>query len=64
MRGRPIGRVEDFTIPFLVSFYVLLLMGLIAVWAMSDFLVALVIAFGIHVVLARKLFERTRGTTS
>ena len=63
MRGRPIGRVENFTVPFLVSFYVVLLMGLIAVWAMSEFLVAVLVAFGIHVFLARKLMNRAQTPT-
>ena len=58
MRGRPIGRVEDFTIPFLVTFYILLLIALITIWAMSDFIVALLFAFAIHVFLARKLVAR------
>ena len=58
MRGRSIGQVEDYTIPFLVCFYILTLMGLIAVWAMSDFLIALIVAFAAHVVLTRKLLAR------
>lgn len=64
MRGnrRPLGRVEDYTIPFLVSFYVLVLMGLCTIWAIWGYPVALFVAFGVHLWLARILSSRNTLT--
>lgn len=61
MRDHSVGRVENYTGPFLVMFYVLTLMGLIAIWASSDYLVALMVGFGAHAYLSRKLSIKLPG---
>lgn len=60
MRGNRghIGRVEDYTVPFLVSFYVLVLLGLCTIWAVSGYPMALFVCLITHVGLGRLIARR------
>lgn len=63
MRGnyRPTGHVENYTNAFLVSFYAVLLIGLVAVWAMFGFIDAVLVACVINLYLHRRRLRRLAG---
>jgi len=48
MSNYPIREVEDYTMPFLVMAFVLLFMGLFALWAVFGYLVSLVTSLFVH----------------
>ncbi|WP_425090741.1 hypothetical protein [Tropicimonas sp. S265A] len=52
--NRKIGRVEDFTTPFLVAFCIVLFCVLGFVWALYGFLPALAVAYVLDQIFRRK----------
>ncbi|MEP3347853.1 MAG: hypothetical protein ABJN34_02475 [Litoreibacter sp.] len=51
MAYQPQGRVEDYTMPFLVMAYVVLFTGLFILWAAFGYAVSLFISLIIHAIL-------------
>jgi hypothetical protein len=52
------GRVEDYTTAFLWMFYLLLVSGLVIVWGVWGYVLALAICAGLHVGIARLAIRR------
>ncbi|MEL7184531.1 MAG: hypothetical protein AAFY65_04255 [Pseudomonadota bacterium] len=57
MNKHPIGRVEDYTLPFLCMLYVVLLATLVLIWGVWGYLMALLMCSLAHVGIHR-LAER------
>ncbi|MEM9432662.1 MAG: hypothetical protein AAGA12_01970 [Pseudomonadota bacterium] len=53
MPDRHIREVEDYTVPFLVAFCVLIFIGLFTLWAMFGYAVSLLSGYVMHRVIAR-----------
>lgn len=53
MRDDHPGRVEDYTIPFLVMAYLVLVMVLVGVWGIWGYAIALMLSAALHAGLAR-----------
>lgn len=48
MNRRPMDRVENYTVPFLWMFYLVLMIALVAVWGVWGYAFALLICAAIH----------------
>lgn len=51
MAYQPRGRVEDYTMPFLVMAFVVLFTGLFILWAAFGYVVSLVASLFVHIIL-------------
>jgi hypothetical protein len=47
------SRVEDYTLPFLVTFFVLIFTGMCTLWAVYNFAVALTLGILVHLLIDR-----------
>ncbi|MEM7641961.1 MAG: hypothetical protein AAF366_05485 [Pseudomonadota bacterium] len=53
MKDHRFGRVEDYTSAFLWMFYLVLVVGLVIVWGVWGYMLALAICVGLHLGIAR-----------
>ena len=49
--SHPTGRVEDYTVPFLVMAFVVLFTGLFILWAAFGYVISLVTSLFLHIIL-------------
>ena len=61
MRDDGIGRVEDYTSAFLGAFYLILVMGLVVIWGIWSYAVALAICWALHAGIRRVGLHRARA---
>ncbi|MEM7488244.1 MAG: hypothetical protein AAF390_03870 [Pseudomonadota bacterium] len=60
MKSDGFGQVEDYTSAFLWMFYLVLVVGLVIVWGVWGYVLALAICLGLHVGIARLAVIRAR----